>query len=145
MYIIFLTHVFLTLFMLGVIWFVQLLHYPLLSLIEGENFCLYERCHFHRMIYVISIPMLVEFVTGWWLLYEKIPVGSVGLLRINAGLLTLIWISSLCLQVPMHVKLIKSFDIHAYRHLVSTNWIRTVAWTVRSLLLGSLVHALLNR
>lgn len=143
MYIIFLTHVFLTLFMLGVIWFVQFLHYPLLSLIEGESFCLYQRYHFRRMLCVISLPMLVEFVTGWWLLYEKIPVGSVGLLRINAGFLTLIWISSLCLQVPMHLKLIKSFDVHAHHHLVSTNWIRTVAWTVRSLLLGYIVYGLL--
>lgn len=145
MYIIFLTHVFLTLFMLGVIWFVQLLHYPLLGLIEGENFCLYERCHFRRMLCVISLPMLAEFVTGWWLLYEKIPVGSLGLLRINAGLLTLIWLSSLCLQVPMHLKLINSFDKQAYHHLLSTNWIRTVAWSVRSVLLVSIVYRLLNR
>jgi len=145
MYAIFLTHVFLTLFMLGIIWFVQLIHYPLLSLIEGENFCLYERCHFRRMIYVMSLPMLIEFVTGWWLLYEKIPVGSVWLLRINAGLLTVIWLSSFCLQVPMHVKLIKSFDKHAYRHLVSTNWIRTAAWSVRSVLLVGIVYWLLNR
>lgn len=145
MYIIFLAHVFLTLFMLGVIWFVQLIHYPLLSLIKGESFCLYERSHFRRMIYVISLPMLIEFVTGWWLLYEKIPVGSIGLLRINVGLLTLIWLSSFCLQVPMHIKLIKSFDKYAYHHLVSTNWIRTFAWSLRALLLGSIAYALLNR
>lgn len=145
MYTIFLTHVFLTLFMLGVIWFVQLIHYPLLNLIEGKNFCLYERCHFRRMIYVISLPMLIEFITGWWLLYEKIPVGPVGLLRVNAALLTLIWISSFCVQVPMHYKLTKRFDKGAYYHLVSTNWIRTVAWSVRALLLGYIVYWLLNR
>jgi hypothetical protein len=39
------------------------------------------------------------------------------------------------LQVPLHTRLARGFDPAAHRQLVRTNWLRTLAWTLRALLL----------
>ena len=48
-----------TLFMVGVIWFVQVVHYPLFSRVGGEGFALYSKAH-SRLTTYVGPPMLVE-------------------------------------------------------------------------------------
>ena len=55
---------------------------------------------------------------------------------LGIGLLAVIWISTPVLQVPEHGRLTEGFDAGAHSRLVGTNWIRTIAWTARGLLLG---------
>jgi len=50
------------------------------------------------------------------------------------GLLLIIWASTLLLQVPMHRKLGVGFDAEAWRFLVRSNWVRTIAWSLRAAL-----------
>jgi len=45
--------------------------------------------------------------------------------------LVVIWASTAMVQMPLHDRILKGPDTHAQRRLVSTNWIRTVAWTLR--------------
>ena len=54
-----------------------------------------------------------------------------------AGLLLLaaIWLSTALLQVPAHRGLSAGFDARTARHLVATNWLRTLAWSARCALL----------
>ncbi|HEX2205610.1 MAG TPA: hypothetical protein VHG91_20025 [Longimicrobium sp.] len=47
----------------------------------------------------------------------------------------MVWLSTALLQVPMHGRLERGFDAAAHRRLVATNWVRTVAWTARGVLL----------
>jgi len=49
-----------TLFMVGVIWFVQIVHYPLFALVGEAAFSEYERHHARRTGWVVAIPMLLE-------------------------------------------------------------------------------------
>ena len=49
-----------TLFMVGVIWFVRVVHYPLFSRVGGESFALYSEAHSRLTTYVVGSPMLVE-------------------------------------------------------------------------------------
>jgi hypothetical protein len=42
-----LVHVFSTLSMVGLIWFVQIVHYPLFKMVGDDGFSEYERCHQH--------------------------------------------------------------------------------------------------
>ncbi len=50
------------------------------------------------------------------------------------GLLIVIWVSTAALSVPAHDVLTAGFSDGAYRKLVNTNWIRTVAWTARGVI-----------
>jgi hypothetical protein len=134
MILVLLLHVAATWTMVGLIWFVQIVHYPLYAQVGTEAFAAYETAHTRLTTWVVGPPMLVEVITACMLVLVKpegIPASYVwsGVL-----LITIIWASTAFLQVPQHEILTHSFTPDAYRTLVTTNWIRTVAWTLRGVL-----------
>ena len=124
-----------TWYMTGVIWVVQVLHYPLLGR-TGAAFDECQRLHLARTGWVVGPPMLVEALTGAALLWARPGVPAYG---IGMALLALIWGSTFALQVPLHNRLKLGFDAAAHRRLAATNWLRTAAWSARALLLTWLV------
>ena len=54
-------------------------------------------------------------------------------------LVVVIWASTFFLQVPQHGKLSLGFDAAAHASLVSSNWIRTIAWSLRGVLTAWMV------
>ncbi len=123
-----------TLFMTGVIWFVQIVHYPLMARVGASDFPDYEAAHARLTSYVVIGPMVLELGCALLLLIRR-PLGiSHSLAAAGAALVVLIWVSTFLLQVPQHDLLHHGFNGNAHARLVSTNWIRTVAWTVRAAL-----------
>jgi hypothetical protein len=132
------THLFSTLAMVGVIWFVQIVHYPLFSTVGIKRFRKYERRHQQRTTVVVAPLMLLESSTAVLLVFLR-PVGVEGWLPWMGGfLLIMIWASTFFWQVPYHTKLAREFQHTTHRRLVRSNWLRTVAWTAR----GGLVCAM---
>lgn len=128
------------LFMVGVIWFVQLVHYPLFAHVGKEAFSHYEKLHVQRTGWVVIPPMLGELATALALLLWRPAYLSLEMSIVNVALLGIIWLSTWGLQVPCHQKLSEAFDLETARRLVQTNWIRTVGWSLRAMLLiGALV------
>jgi hypothetical protein len=129
-----LTHLAATVFMTGVIWFVQVVHYPLFASVSVSEFPAYERQHTVSTTWVVGPPMLVEAATAFLLFWYR-PAGvSTWLLALGLALLAVIWMSTALLQVPCHEFLAERFDATVQQRLVATNWVRTVAWSLRSLL-----------
>lgn len=125
--------------MVGLIWMVQIVHYPLFARVQQEHFADYQELHQKWITPVVGIPMIVEVVTAI-LLVRTIPKGMAPWLPwLALGLLILIWLSTAFLQVPCHSQLSSQFDEQAHRRLVSTNWIRTIAWSLRGVILAWLV------
>lgn len=123
-----------TLFMTGLIWFVQVVHYPMFADVGTNGFAAYELKHSRLTTFVVGPPMLLELVTVI-LLLKLCPAGPMNQMAwIGAILLAAIWFSTAFLQVPMHSKLEAGFDQASHRFLVNSNWIRTVLWTIRSVL-----------
>jgi hypothetical protein len=123
-----------TLFMVGVIWFVQVVHYPLFSRVGAEGFALYSAVHSRLTTYVVGPPMLVETATALLLVFRRpaeIPSWAV---LVGLALIGMIWASTALLQVPRHTALGSGFDRAALSGLVLTNWLRTAAWSVRGAL-----------
>jgi hypothetical protein len=130
---IWLIHLVSTLYMVGLIWFVQIVHYPLLGKVGISEFLEYEREHVTRTTRVVS-PMLFEFSTALLLTWTRpagIPAWAAwtGLL-----LLLIVWLSTVLIQVPCHRRLEQGFDVEAHGRLVRSNWIRTICWSLRGLL-----------
>lgn len=124
-----------TLYMLGLIWFVQVVHYPLFPQIDPLQFETFALEHSRRTSIVVLPPMLLELGTA----ISLVMVQSTTLLPkfetlTGLTLLIIIWLSTFLLQVPQHVKLQQGFDKKSHRRLVNSNWIRTLAWTLRSIL-----------
>jgi len=123
-----------TLFMIGVIWFVQVVHYPLFAETGSEDFRAYEQRHAALTTWVVALPMLLEGVTALLLFWFKPPWISNGQSATGLALLAVIWLSTALVQVPCHNLLSQGFDAVVHRRLVRTNWIRTAAWSLRGLL-----------
>ena len=123
-------HIFTTFAMTGVIWLVQLAHYPNLH-VPGASAEYFER-NASRTGYVVVPLMLVEAATAAALLF----IHRDALYLILALLLAAIWLSTAVFSVPCHNQLCKTgYSKTTVTRLVRTNWPRTLLWTTRSTLL----------
>ena len=131
---VFLTHLAATLVMVGIIWFVQVVHYPLFERVGKAGFSAYSAAHSHLTALVVGPPMLLEAAPAVALLFVR-PAGVPAVLVwARLALLALVWLSTALLQVPRHHALGLGFGVRDHRSLVLSNWVRTCAWNVRGLL-----------
>jgi hypothetical protein len=123
-----------TLFMVGVIWFVQVVHYPLFTRVGEEDFPNYARAHARLTGLVVGPPMLLEAATAIVLVFSRPQGVPVPLPWAGLGLVVVIWLSTAILQSPRHTELGYSFDPATHRVLVASNWLRTASWSLRGIL-----------
>ncbi len=127
-------HAFATLAMVGLIWFVQVVHYPLYARVGSASFAAYHEQHVQRTTLVVAPFMLVELACALWLLIWPDPRYGDWMSWLGMLLLGFIWVSTAVFQVPSHGRLQAGFTPAAHAFLVRSNWIRTVAWTLRGIL-----------
>lgn len=120
--------------MTGLVWFVQLVHYPLMGDVGPAGFARYEQCHRRRTTWIVAPAMLLEAALAVWLLARPPAGPPFWSVSAGAALLAGIWLSTFAVQVPLHARLSAGFDAAAHRRLVLTNWWRTLAWSLRALL-----------
>jgi hypothetical protein len=121
-----------TLFMTGLIWFVQVVHYPLMAQVGREAGPGYATQHAARTTLVVGPAMLAELGTAIALLTMAPASGPAPLYIAGLVLLFVIWVTTALVQVPQHERLQRGFEGQVHRALVNCNWIRTVAWSLRS-------------
>ncbi len=128
-----------TLYMTGLIWFVQLVHYPMFGDVPREAFVEYERIHQARTTWAVGPAMLLELVTALiWLWYRPSTVPE-WMPWLGLALLLLVDGSTAVFFGPQHGRLSAGFDERLHEQLVRWNWLRTIGWTARSaLLIGAL-------
>jgi hypothetical protein len=125
---------FATCVMVGVIWFVQVVHYPLLATIGQDRASEIAQEHQRRTGWVVGLPMAAEGVTTLWLVFDS-PSGVHVVLPYVGGILLAIALgSTIFLSVPLHEKMANSPSADIGAQLVRTNWPRTIAWTLRGVL-----------
>jgi len=122
-----------TLYMVGLIWMVQIVHYPLLAIIGTDRASDIAREHQRRTGNVVGPPMLVEGLSTlallvwlpddvwWWLPW------------LNGIFLAVALGCTVFLSVPLHEKMAKHPHNTVGRQLVVTNWPRTIAWSARGI------------
>jgi hypothetical protein len=131
-----------TLALSGLIWFVQVVHYPLYTRVAAQGFASYEEEQRRRTGWVLWPLMVTETLAALLLLRWR-PAG-ISLTPVIAGLflVAIIWVATFFLQIPQHKALGKGFDWPVHRLLVRGSWIHTAAWTARAgITLGMLASA----
>lgn len=130
-----LSHLVLCLLMTGVIWVVQLVHYPSFFRVERGQFREFIRFHGRQISWIVLPLMTAELATALALLWL---IGSSEVYILNLIGVGLIWLVTMTLSIPCHARLADGYDAKVIHRLVVTNWLRTALWSLRSGLLISL-------
>lgn len=130
--------------MVGLIWLVQIVHYPLFASVGAEQFPRYSEDHQRLITYLVLPLMFVELGTTLMLWVAR-PIG-ISNAAVIAGVVSLlvIWGSTFLVQVPQHAKLVAGYDPDVCRQLVSWNWIRTIAWSFRGFITAWMIWRVMN-
>ncbi len=124
-----------TTFLTGLIWFVQVVHYPLFEAVPAADFERYHAAHVRLTTRVVAAPMLLELASSAALVVFRptwLPAWITWAgLAASAGCMIL----TATVQVPLHNRLARGFHVGAARRLIATNWARTWLWTAHAGLL----------
>lgn len=124
------------LLMTGLIWLVQLVHYPSFHFVHPQRFQEFHLHHSSRITFIVAPLMGLELVTAMLLAYERDNSYAWWLNLLGVAL---IWGCTAFLSVPLHNQLANGYDYDKVNALVVTNWARTLIWSVRSIWLLVLV------
>lgn len=124
-------HTLATLTLTGLIWFVQVVHYPLFRQFGRDGFASLMAAHQRRTTFLVAPLMSVEAIAAIMLVARPIP-GLILPAVTGLLLLMIVWGSTALLQVPAHRRLLGGYDRHTIDRLVDLNWVRTAAWTARA-------------
>jgi hypothetical protein len=125
-----------TLFLTGLVWFLQLVQLPLFFSIGAAELHSYVTRHRRRNTLLMAGPMLVEIYTavrlwrdasGWE--RGELPGGN---LFVALLLLAIVWIVTFAWHMPQYGRLGRGDDDKAIHGLILSNWVRTACWTGRS-------------
>jgi hypothetical protein len=124
--------------LVGVSWYSQIIHYPLYKKIK-EGFVEYERSHIRRTAFFLSPMMLVEAISA--IILVGISKGELTTFAItNLILLIFIWLATFLFQITQHQKLSVRFSNKILNNLIMSNWVRTLLWTGKGIVMCAYVY-----
>ena len=132
---IYIINLFSTIFMTGLIWCIQVVHYPLFEKVGKAGFTEYHSLHSMKISFIVLPVMCAEIFTAFLLLGEN-EFLSTTMSFILFGMVLVIWGSTFFLQVPYHSLLSSGWNEEYISKLVNTNWVRTIFWSLRTGLLS---------
>ena len=127
--------------MCGLIWFVQVVHYPLFARTDTTHSPDYPDENQRRTAPVVIPPMLIEATTATLIALN--PPTAIGRPLALAGLamVAALWLSTLLVQMPLHGRLKHAGHTpETVAALVQSNWVRTILWSARAVLAVWMAH-----
>ena len=122
-----------TLFMVGLIWTIHYVHYPLFAYVGESTYTSFQSEHVARIGKLLFVPWLTEGITLLGILVLaflgghkawKVPA------IINGAAMAVVLVISGFWSAPAHAKLADGFDKSLHDQLMTANLVRTLAWTV---------------
>ena len=136
-------HLIFTSIMTGVIWVIQIVHYPSFHFIEKELYTAFQKFHMNKISIIVIPIMLAELITGMMLFLYKSSKSP--FLIISFVILVLIWLITGVFFSKAHKELMTGYQELVVNQLVVMNWIRTLLWTLRLLLLTYFIYLHFSR
>ena len=118
-------------FLVSLIIITQLISYPLFLRVGRDEFLAYHKFYTKQISYVVTLPMMIELLLSIYVL--TIDVNWLTL--INITLLSVVWLSTFIIQVPIHNSLSVEYSGELVSQLIKTNWLRTSIWTLKLILI----------
>lgn len=124
-----------TFYFVGLIWTIQVLSYPLFQKVGRDAFTEYHAAHSRRITTILGVPLLLVFVSSLLMLWIRPAPVPLWAALLNGVLGAGVWIMTAFIHVPLHSRLGRNYSLDTMNALISTNWLRTIVWTVQGLLL----------
>ena len=117
-----------TLAMVGFMWTIQLVHYPLIAAVPAEARPAYVAGHQRRVVATLLLFAPAEVVTAASLAFVEHDLPA--WLWFGSGtVLAALWVGTGAWFAQLHGRLADGGDVVDL--LVRTNWLRTVGWSLR--------------
>ena len=126
-------HLVFTCIMVGVIWVMQLVHYPSFHFIDSSRYRSFQNFHMKNISFIVVPAMIFELGSGLIILYYNIQDSF--WFFISMLMLITIWIITAVFFTALHGKLTRGYDRVIVDSLVRINWIRTGLWTARLIII----------
>ena len=117
--------------MVGIIWVIQLLHYPTFHFIKESDYVEFQHFHMQRISFIVVPVMIIELLSGFMLVYYF----RSNLLILCLIILLVIWLITFVFFTKLHQSLLGGYDKIIVDNLVQINWSRTVLWSLRLIIL----------
>ena len=122
-----------TMFMVGLIWTIHYVHYPLFAYVGESTYISFQAEHVARIGRLLFVPWLTEGIT----LLGILALAFLGGRKdwrvpavINGAAMAVVLVISGFWSAPAHAKLADGFDKSVHDQLMTVNLIRTLAWSV---------------
>jgi hypothetical protein len=113
--------------MLGLVLFVQVVHYPLMRDVGRETWQGYHAQHVRRTTWIVAPAMLLEVVAAALWVATQTDAWSVAAATLLAGA----WAVTFLGAVPAHHQLAQRFEASLHARLLAFNAIRSALWAGR--------------
>lgn len=119
--------------MVGLIWTIHYVHYPLFAYVGESTYVSFQAEHVARIGRLLFVPWLTEGIT----LLGILALAFLGGRKdwrvpavINGAAMAVVLVISGFWSAPAHAKLADGFDKSVHDQLMTVNLIRTLAWSV---------------
>ena len=117
--------------MVGIIWVIQLLHYPAFHFIKESDYVEFQHFHMQRISFIVVPVMILELFSAFMLVYYL----RSNLLTICLIILLFIWLITFVFFTKLHQSLLDGYNKTIVDKLVKMNWSRTILWSLRLIIL----------
>ena len=125
-------HIISTSIMVGVIWVMQLVHYPSFKYVNESDYIIFQKFHMSNISYIVFPAMFTELITGLLIFFS----GEKSLFFVLSLIcLFLIWVITGVLFTKFHNILQKGKDLKMIEKMIKANWTRTLLWTLRIIMI----------
>lgn len=118
-------------YLTGLIWTIQIVHYPSFAKFSPDSFLDFHAFHTQRISLIVALPMVLELGLTLALWGFALPGFTWQWNALLTALTLIVWVNTFLVAIPLHNQLGQGYDEGLIRQLVNINWWRTIAWTVR--------------
>ncbi|MFY0608442.1 MAG: hypothetical protein JXR10_17110 [Cyclobacteriaceae bacterium] len=124
----------------GLIWMVQVVHYPGFLHLNHKGYEEYQNFHMRSISFIVGPSMLLELTASSLLFPYFDQLTHPITYSLSFGMLLLIFANTAFWAAPTHSKMLAGFNNKLINRLIKINWWRTVLWSARALILGYLLY-----
>ncbi len=130
----FMIHLISTSMMVSLIWLIQILHYPSFIYVDRDQYESFQKFHMKKISFIVMPLMVTEFLTSAYILLFGNNENEY-LFTLSFILLLVIWGLTIFIFSNIHQELSSGYNQRIISSLIHLNWIRTILWSLRLIML----------